>query len=156
MFRIVQRVPVASDQMNTYRVVLDEVPQKVNPNRLKKDDQGSQQGLGFQFRYSLPLFVYGKQISNKARESISTADMVKQLTWNMTQSQGKSYLNITNKSNYYVHFSNISSDATGAKNSNISAYILPNSTRVIEIEDGVVIGNDIYGSIAGTQERVKL
>ena len=156
MFRVVQRTPIALDQLNAYRVVLDEVPQKINPNMLTKDEQGSQQGLGFQFRYSLPLFVYGKQISNKARESISTVDMIKQLTWKMTQSQGRNYLNITNKSNYYVHLANISSDTTGAKNSNISAYILPKSTRVIEIEDGVVIGNDIYGSIAGTQERVKL
>lgn len=151
MFRIVSRTPVSSGVMKSFRVVLDEIPQKALAGILKKD-AGSSQGIQFQFRYSIPVFVYGDGMSNEDRRVYTSSEKIKHLTWKVATENGKSYLNITNNSPYYMHVSNVSFDVDG-KSKGVSGYLLPKSTRKIEL-DSYPAGSSIYGEIDGAK-RIK-
>ena len=148
LFRIVNRAGVPANSMQHYRVLIDEVPQKANVNQELEDE--IHQGVQFQFRYSIPLFVYGQGLSNNARQKLSVSELVSKLSWNVVKENGKTVLKIKNSSPYYMNVSSL----TPEKNldSDIGGYLLPNSSREWDVPN--TIQETLYGRINNEPEKV--
>lgn len=145
LFRIVNRTGVPANKLHSYRVIIDEVPQKVNANQ--SDDSAVVQGVKFQFRYSIPLFVYGKGLSNDARQKVEIANILSKISWAVSTESGKNLVKVTNESDYYINLSKLSFSLD--QKSDIGGYLLPGQTREWVIP-GVVTGF-LYGSIDNSE-----
>lgn len=141
LFRIVNRAGVPANKMHSYRVIIDEVPQKVNMNA--SDNTEITQGVQFQFRYSIPLFVYGKGLSNDMRQKLEPTDVANKLTWVVSNQLGKNSVKITNNSDYYVNISQLTFSKD--RKSDIGGYLLPGQSREWVLP-GEVTGS-LFGSI---------
>ncbi len=82
MIRLIKQIPPAASQELAYRVLLDEIPTPYG-----HQDEKSH-ALNFQMRYSIPLFVYGRQSSPDNGTPV--------LSWRLVTQSGEPYLEITN------------------------------------------------------------
>lgn len=149
IFRIVNRAGVPANTLQSYRIILDEVPQKVNA---KADGDEAHQGVQFQFRYSIPLFLYGQGLSNTLRQKLTSDELAKELTWSISQGTNGNLLKITNNSSYYMNVSSLTGTQEAA--SDIGGYILPKSSRQWEVPNS--IKDSLYGRINNDEEKVKI
>ncbi|WP_255556940.1 molecular chaperone [Sodalis sp. dw_96] len=82
IIRLIKRLPPPANREQAYRVLLDEIPTPYG-----HPDEKSH-ALNFQMRYSIPLFVYGRQSSPDSGTPI--------LSWRLVTESGSPYLEITN------------------------------------------------------------
>lgn len=149
LFRIVNRAGVPVNEMNHYRVIIDEVPQKANINNSIEEGE-LYQGVQFQFRYSIPLFVYGQGLSNSARQKLTSNELASKLSWGVEQKNGQTVLKIKNNSAYYMNLSSLTFEQN--QDSDIGGYILPHSSRQWTIPP--TTQNMLYGRINNDGEKV--
>jgi len=112
LVRLIKQVPPASGQETAWRVLLDEIP-------TPKEEGKNQVGLNFQMRYSVPLFVYGQGLDATTTEP--------DLSWRVVNEQGKSFLEVTNRSAVHARLSKVS---IGGRNMSegLLGYVLGNNT----------------------------
>lgn len=139
LIRVMNKTPAQPGKLLTYRIILDEIPKK---SSIKKADESENlnQGIKFQFRYSLPLFIYGKGLSANAKDKLPSTEIAKNLSWKISNEDGKHWLSISNKNAYYVHlnfikFSQNKIDTANDQSSSLSGYILPNATMKWELKE---------------------
>ena len=148
LIRVMSKTPAPSGKLVTYRVVLDEIPKKVS----LQSEEGNEvisQGIQFQFRYSLPLLMYGKGLSSSAYAKLSIPEIAKNITWQVTTIDGKNWLSITNKNQYQVHLNHMRFSSEDVQNSSLTGYILPNATMKWEISQLPKSGDSLRALING-------
>lgn len=150
LFRVVNKIPAPQGTLQTYRIIVDEIPKKSTPKPLDFDTD-VQQGVKFQFRYSIPLFIYGQGLQEKARLALSNEAIVENLSWKVTESSGTRWLEISNKGAYYLHLTGISFDqpAKSTGSGELSGYILPKSTVKWPLPQKIVIGDRLHAILNG-------
>lgn len=144
MFRVVLRTPTPPDTTATYRVILDEIPQKVKPSSTGGSDIS--QAIQFQFRYSVPVFVHGAGLSNDKRLKLSGEEVSQKLSWRVAQEGGRKWLYITNRDRYYHYLTNISIGSE-KESTNVGGYLLPNSTVKLELPKDSPVTGKLYGTL---------
>lgn len=149
LFRIMNKVPVAANEVRSYRIILDEIPKKANQESAMEEQMNH--GIKFQFRYSIPIFIYGQGLSNKDRQSMSVQKVISELKWKITQENGQNILSITNHGSYFVHLSNIQFKNNAGTESGIAGYILPKSTKKW-ILNTVPTSNHLYATLNGKEK----
>lgn len=113
LVRLIKQIPPAAGKEMAYRVVLDEIPTP----RSVGDNQA---GLNFQMRYSVPLFVYG--------DGVNRDNTHPDLSWQVVNSGGERYLQVTNRGNGHARLSNL--NIGGRKLGNgLFGYVLANSSN---------------------------
>lgn len=113
LVRLIKQIPPAAGKEMAYRVVLDEIPTP----RSAGDNQA---GLNFQMRYSVPLFVYG--------DGVNRDNTHPDLSWQVVNSGGERYLQVTNRGNGHARLSNL--NIGGRKLGNgLLGYVLANSSN---------------------------
>ena len=113
LVRLIKQIPPAAGKEMAYRVVLDEIPTP----RSAGDNQA---GLNFQMRYSVPLFVYG--------DGVNRDNTHPDLSWQVVNSGGERYLQVTNRGNGHARLSNL--NIGGRKLGNgLFGYVLANSSN---------------------------
>jgi len=117
--RVINKKPPLVDEELTYRLMLDEIPTK----------DKNQQGVSFQMRYSLPLFIYGKNLQH----NLALDDRQKLLSWRWLESGGKKWLELNNQGSTHVHLSSI--DLQQKTSNMLSSYVLPHSVIRIAINN---------------------
>ncbi|KOC90136.1 fimbrial biogenesis chaperone [Winslowiella iniecta] len=112
LVRLIKQVPPAAGKEIAYRVLLDEIP-------TPKEEGKDQVGLNFQMRYSVPLFVYG--------QGLDASKTNPELSWRVVSEQGKSFLEVTNRSARHARLSKVS--VGGRRMSEgLLGYVLGNTT----------------------------
>jgi len=111
LVRLIKQTPPEAGREMAYRVVLDEIPTPRTPG-------DNQAGLTFQMRYSVPLFVYG----NGLTKASAKAD----LSWQTVNSEGKRWLELTNRGNGHARLSNVTVGGRALGNG-LFGYVLANS-----------------------------
>ena len=113
LVRLIKQIPPAAGKEMAYRVVLDEIPTPHSAG-------DNQAGLNFQMRYSVPLFVYG--------DGVNRDNTHPDLSWQMVNSGGERYLQLTNRGNGHARLSNL--NIGGRKLGNgLFGYVLANSSN---------------------------
>nr|WP_230320716.1 molecular chaperone [Erwinia sorbitola] len=117
LVRLIKQTPPAAGQEAAYRVLLDEIPTPQAPGE-------SQAGLTFQMRYSVPLFVYGKDLDpDTARPDLS---------WRLVNREGKQAVEITNRGSVHARLSN--AELGGRKLSgSLFGYVLAHATNTFPL-----------------------
>ncbi|WWO97555.1 MAG: fimbria/pilus periplasmic chaperone [Candidatus Dasytiphilus stammeri] len=89
LIRLIKIISPPQDKEWSYRILLDEIPQSITKNQI---------GLNFKMRYSIPLFINGKNIWIKpnSQEHIQTATQPR-LYYRIITKNGKKLLIIHNK-----------------------------------------------------------
>ncbi|MCH8493132.1 MAG: fimbria/pilus periplasmic chaperone [Idiomarina sp.] len=156
LVRLYNRVPVASGQEKSWRVLIDEIPDRT------EESSDSDSGVRFQVRYSLPLFAYGPGAINPASlSSTALRDLVaSNVSWNIANYEGKPHLYITNHSSFNwridsltIHGKNSGSTRIGE---GLQGYLLPSATRNWEIPEQEERIQAISFKVNGTEIRVEL
>lgn len=133
MVRLTRITAARPGTEQAYRVLIDEIPtQEAAPT--PAEGQGAAVGIRFQFRYSIPLFVYGEGLSEKLRADIrrnaETSDQTA-LAWRITIEGEQSYLEITNTGQLHARLTGTYFQQ-GAKSTNLASglfgYVLPGAT----------------------------
>lgn len=154
LVRLYNRVPVASGQERSWRVLIDEIPDRTEEN--------SESGVRFQVRYSLPLFAYGPGAINPATlSSAALRDLVaSNVSWNIANSEGKSHLSITNHSSFNWRIDTLTIYGENNRSTligeGLQGYLLPSATRNWEIPDQAGRIQAISFKVNGTEIRVEL
>lgn len=113
LVRLIKQIPPAAGKEMAYRVVLDEIPTPRSAGE-------NQAGLNFQMRYSVPLFVYG--------DGVNRDNTHPDLSWQVVNSGGERYLQVTNRGNGHARLSNL--NIGGRKLGNgLFGYVLANSSN---------------------------
>ncbi|WP_392562989.1 molecular chaperone [Orbus sturtevantii] len=110
--------PLVNEEL-TYRLIVDEIPTK----------DKNQQGVSFQMRYSLPIFVYGENLQH---DSVID-NMQKFLSWRWIENGNKKWLELNNQGITHVHLSSI--DLQQKMSNQLSSYVLPHSVIRIAINN---------------------
>ncbi|WPP68912.1 fimbria/pilus periplasmic chaperone [Acinetobacter pittii] len=138
MLRLTKAENATDGKEQAYRIIVDELPIK-----LSEDEAKTASKVNFQMRYSIPLFVYGKEIgsglnelSQKLNEKNPSAKPI--LTWWVNKNpQGKAELFIKNSGQKFTRLSGIKlkPEATQVAFDNASfGYVLAQSTMKFEID----------------------
>ena len=112
LIRLIKQIPPAAGKEVAYRVLLDEIP-------TPKEEGKNQVGLNFQMRYSIPLFVYG--------QGLDASKVNPDLSWRIVSEQGKSFLEMTNRSARHARLSKVSIGGRRISEG-LLGYVLGNTT----------------------------
>lgn len=153
MLRLTKSSLVPDGKELAFRVIVDELP--VN---FQSEDQANASKVNFQMRYSIPLFIYGKEIgsglSEESQKLNSKNNLAKPILFWSTQKnlQGKYELILRNEGQKFARLSAIKITEK-AKESALGkagfGYILPNSTMKFEIESDLARELVNYSMIYG-------
>ncbi|MBM7344119.1 molecular chaperone [Pantoea coffeiphila] len=104
LIRLMRTVTVPAGREQSYRIVIDELP-----GSLPKEMQ-EHAGLQLQMRYLLPLFLDGEGLWTQERtdrkRDASTATRP-QLSWTLSQREGKTWLTVRNQGVVHARLSNV-------------------------------------------------
>lgn len=117
--RIINKKPALANEELTYRLVLDEIPTQ----------QKGQQGVNFQMRYSLPLFIYGAGL----KHNVIDENVQNDLSWRFVNSKGNKWLEFNNQGNTHLHLSHIDMNQKTA--GLLSTYVLPHSVIRLKVNN---------------------
>ncbi|WP_443969461.1 fimbrial biogenesis chaperone [Sphingobium sp. CR28] len=97
MVRLTRAVPMSPGVERAFRVLIDEIPANASP--AAADEDAPSVGVRLQFRYSIPLFVYGEGLwwkprGDRQRNPASAGQPA--LSWRIVRRDGKPYLEIGN------------------------------------------------------------
>lgn len=133
MVRLTRVTAVPPGTERAYRVLIDEIPMQEEASP-PPEAQGGAVGIRFQFRYSVPLFVYGEGLSTKVRADMRRdAQNASQsgLVWRVITDGEQSYLEISNPGRLHArltatYFQQESKSTDLA--SGLFGYVLPGAT----------------------------
>lgn len=127
LIRLIKQTPVAAGQERSYRILVDEVPIKDKDGAAP--DKGAQMGLKFQMRYSVPLFVSGKDVWTKQDfehpRDYATANQPK-LSYRLLQQNSQRWLDVRNDGIVHARLSQVSVQGKPLNNG-LLGYVLPGS-----------------------------
>jgi len=112
LIRLIKQGTIPSGVEQAYRIIVDEIPQpdaKAEPSM----------GLKLQMRYSIPLFVYG--------QGLDASKVNPDLSWRIVSEQGKSFLEMTNRSARHARLSKVSIGGRRISEG-LLGYVLGNTT----------------------------
>lgn len=112
LVRLIKQSPITAGQELAYRVLMDEIP--------TPQTSGENQGLKFQMRYSVPLFVYGDGLT---AESATPA-----LSWRIVSSQGQRMLEVENRGSGHARLSDVTLGGRRLSDS-LLGYVLADSSN---------------------------
>ena len=133
LIRLIKQSEVPTGVEQAYRIIVDEIPQadaKAEPTI----------GLKLQMRYSIPLFVYGQGIPTIKEGAHHALAQTHNLSWRVTQAEGKPTLEVKNRGDVHVRLSQVALEQGGQKRTvadGLLGYVLPGSTRSWPIPAGV-------------------
>lgn len=144
---------LADGKENAYRIIVDELPIKLNAEAEKNVST-----VSFQMRYSIPLFVYGKGLGSgltKASQSANTKNpLAKPLLswWIKNNSQGKPELFIKNEGAKFSRLSAIK--LTSASDQMVFGktafgYVLAHSTMKFDLDEALLKNLNHQSSLYG-------
>lgn len=166
MLRLTKTINVEDGKEAAYRIIVDELPIKLNENDAKDASK-----VSFQMRYSIPLFVYGKglgsgltEVTQKLNRKNPMAQPV--LTWSIkNDSNGNAELYIKNSGKKFSRLSGIKLSPTSEQlpfGKMAFGYVLAQSSMKFNLDTKVLKGfgdqTVLYGvDSSGTkQELVKI
>lgn len=97
MVRLTRTAPMSPGVERAFRILIDEVP--VNAGSASAEGRAPSVGVRLQFRYSIPLFVYGEGLwwkprADRQRNPASAGRPA--LSWRIISSDGEPYLEVSN------------------------------------------------------------
>lgn len=141
MLRLTQSVAVSENKEQAYRIIVDELPIKLDQNEAVDASK-----VSFQMRYSIPLFTYGKGVGSgldEASQKINSKNPNAKpvLSWWIKNNQNKSELYIRNTGKKFARISGIKLNANSEQFAfqNVSfGYILAESTMKFDLNPDAI------------------
>lgn len=142
MLRLTRSVQTPDNQEVAYRVIVDELPIKLNSG-VEQDNST----VSFQMRYSIPLFTYGNQIGSGLTQESQKLNAKNNLAkpiltwWVKNNDQGKAELYIKNSGLKFARLSGIKTSKNAAQMAfgNMAfGYVLAQSTMKFDIDQNAV------------------
>jgi fimbrial chaperone protein len=142
MLRLTKATHLADGNENAYRIIVDELPVKLN-----SDTEKNASTVSFQMRYSIPLFVYGKGLGSgltdaSQKENAKNPLSKPQLSWWIKNNeQGKPELYIKNMGAKFSRLSGIKLTPTSeqmAFEKTAFGYVLARSTMKFDLDDSLL------------------
>lgn len=124
LIRLIKQTPVLKEKEQAYRVLIDEVPALATA----KPDNG---GITLQMRYSIPLFVYGVELSpaeKAANQTVAEDTVFRALSWQIVREGKQPFIEIRNQSAFHVRLSHVSL-GNNVLVDGLFGYVLADSTR---------------------------
>lgn len=148
LIRLMKLTPVAAQKEQTFRVVVDEIPQVKNTeDAAEGDDQNStgSSGINFQMRYSIPLFVYGEGLSSSAMEKQTLDNIKPTLSWRIIKENDAQWLEVQNDGLFHVHLNKISFPdvAQPQDDLQLSGYVLAGSKARWQIPANYALAKEL-------------
>ena len=138
MLRLTRAANAEVGREHAYRIIVDELPIKLNP-----DTDQNTSAVSFQMRYSIPLFTYGKGIGSGLTEASQKINAKNQLAipvlnwWIKNNPNGRAELYIQNTGAKFSRLSGIQLTPTSEPQTigkTAFGYVLANSTVKFELE----------------------
>lgn len=147
--RLIKQTTLPDQTEYAYRIFVDEIPQANEAG----DTEEVTMGIKFQMRYSIPLFLQGKNIwtnqNYKQQRDIKTATQAA-LSYQIKNNAGKRWLEIQNKGQVHARISNIYF-RDGGKKSNVNGgllgYVLPGNTMQFPLSAQTKTGGTLEAKI---------
>lgn len=136
----------ASEQ--AFRVLVDEIPAGAAP-------VPSGTGVRFQFRYSLPLFVHGPGVDDRAGdgpgEGGRSGDTAPALRWHLAEQGGQRWLQVENRGAVRARLTDVGFGAAGASDvsDGLLGYVLAGSQARWALPPGARPGPVLRASVNG-------
>ena len=158
MVRLTRTVPVQPGVERAFRLLIDEVPTHAGADSA----EGTRPSVGvrLQFRYSIPLFVYGEGLwwkprADRKRDPASAGQP--ELSWRTVAQNGKSYLEIHNIGPVHarltgVHFRHGAVSTTLAQG--LLGYVLAGSSLRRPLPDAIKADAILMATINGGSEAL--
>lgn len=160
MVRLTRTAPVPPGVERAFRVLIDEVP--VNAGPLPAEGAAPSVGVRLQFRYSIPLFVYGeglwwKSRADRQRNPASAGQPV--LSWRIVRRDGEPYLEVSNTGPVHarltgVHFRHGSEATTLAEG--LLGYVLARSSLRRPLPEAVAADASLMATVNGGPEALAI
>lgn len=158
MVRLTRTTPVQPGTERAFRVLIDEIP-------IKQSDEAQEEGkasigIRLQFRYSLPLFVYGEGLWWKPRPDRQRAPASAgqpDLSWAVVPHEGTPYLEIRNTGQVHARLTSVQlskGDASAPLAEGLLGYVLPGSTLRRPLPDGFETGSTLTATVNGGPEAL--
>ena len=147
MLRLTRSAAVLDAKELAYRIIVDELPIKLNPETDKETST-----VSFQMRYSIPLFSYGKGLGSGLTEVSQKTNAKNPLAkpilswWVKKNEQGKPELYIKNTGSKFSRLAGIKLTPTSeqmAFGKTAFGYVLANSTMKFDLD------NKLLNSLSG-------
>ncbi|EPG40840.1 fimbrial chaperone [Acinetobacter colistiniresistens] len=138
MLRLTKAATVVDGKEQAYRIIVDELPVKLNPDADKEASK-----VSFQMRYSIPLFAYGKGLGSGLTEASQKTNLKNPLAkpvlswWVKNNAQGKPELYIKNSGLKFSRLSGIKLSPASqqmALGNAAFGYILAQSTMKFDLD----------------------
>ncbi|WP_071608980.1 molecular chaperone [Entomohabitans teleogrylli] len=160
LVRLVRLKPVPAGQEQAYRIIIDEIP-ATQP--ASAGDAGSAAGVQLRMRYVLPLFMAGEGLTLPADDGTRPLTSTPALRWQITQSEGKSWLTVHNQGQVHARLSNVFwGHSAGSKTLSLAdgylGYVLPGQTMRWPLPAGKTIpaGQTLFAQLADNSTPVAL
>lgn len=129
LIRIINTQPAQVEQERAYRIIIDEIP-----NPLNNTNDKPQTGFKVQMRYSLPFFVYGKNIITNTYQNQAQKQAITQpkLSYTLKQIGQKKQLFIHNAGVIHAHLTDVKTK-DGQNLTEAIGYVLPNATMTFPL-----------------------
>lgn len=143
LIRLIKQAQVPAGKEMAYRIIIDEIPQP-------GDNRTPEIGLKLQMRYSIPLFVYGQGVAVHA-DGANHAEVDKRnLSWRITNDNGRPALEVSNRGDVHVRLSNVSVRQGGhvrEVSPGLLGYVLPGEQRQWPLPSGVTRPSEMTATV---------
>jgi len=160
MVRVTRTVPVQPGVERAFRILIDQVPTRTGT--ASDESNAPSAGVRFQFRYSIPLFVYGEGLWHKPRadrrRDLADAGQP-ELSWRIVAQDGKPYLEVRNNGPVHarltgVHFRHGAASTTLARG--LLGYVLAGSSLRQLLPDAIEADADLMATVNGSSEALAI
>ncbi|MGG7446502.1 fimbrial biogenesis chaperone [Kosakonia oryzendophytica] len=149
LIRLIKQTQIPAGVEQAYRIIVDEIPQKDDPETPKI-------GLKLQMRYSIPLFVYGQGIATYAGRAHPALVDASDLHWRIVRDKGQPALEIRNNGDVHVRLSKVTARQGGQTRQiaeGLLGYVLPHSARSWPLPAGVTSPTELNATINARESQ---